>query len=69
MEPMDQYAERRARELHAQGVPASEAIDMMVRESEEQARELRDKYQYHMPMEPIPRWMAQDAVALIYGER
>ena len=43
MEPLDHYAERRARELHAQGVPASEAIDRIVRESKEDARELRDE--------------------------
>ena len=66
MEPLDQYAERRAWELHAQGVPVSEAVDMMVRESKEDARDMRDE---HLPMEPIPRWMAQSAVEFVYGER
>ena len=79
MEPLDHYAERWARELHARGVPASEAIDMMVRESKEDARELRDEliragfrdgiYPDQIPTTPIPRWMAQSAVEFVYGER
>ena len=74
MQCRNEHAQNWARELHAQGVPASEAVTIMVRESRKQARELQKENKIdgvtpsHFIMTPLDQDEARHFVGLVYGD-